>query len=56
MPTSRPPETRQTTWQLPWLRMSLILRRMAAEGRSSDAEIAELTALRDRIARRGWFN
>ncbi len=43
-------------WQLPWLRVSLILRRMSRNGDCRREELAELVAVRRELAQRGWFN
>jgi hypothetical protein len=56
MPTFDPPQTRIATWQLPWLRVSLILRQMAGNADCRDEDLAELLTLRRRLAQRGWFN
>jgi len=56
MPTSNPPHTRPSSWQLPWLRLSLILRRMEASAECRDDDIADLLILRRNLAQRGWFN
>ena len=44
------------TWQLPWLRVTLILRTMAANPRCKDEDLAELLVVRQRLAQDGWFN
>jgi hypothetical protein len=56
MKTSDPSDTRQATWQLPWLRVSLILRRMAGNGQYRDEDLQALLAMRRSLAQRGWFN
>lgn len=56
MTTFDPPRAHTTTWQLPWLRVSLILRQMAANAECCDDDLAELLTLRRRLAQRGWFN
>ena len=56
MPAANPPSTRPVTWQLPWLRVSLILRRMAANTECRAEDIAALLVIRRNLARRGWFN
>jgi hypothetical protein len=58
MPTSEPThiEQQRATWQLPWLRLSLIARRMSRHGDSYAEEIQEILALRRSVAQRGWFN
>ena len=55
MTTFDPPHS-GTAWQLPWLRVSLILRQMATNGECRDEDVAELVAMRQELARRGWFN
>jgi len=55
MHTFDPPQTGQA-WQLPWLRVSLILRQMAANGDCHDDDVAELLAVRRQLVRHGWFN
>ena len=55
MHTFDPPQT-GATWQLPWLRVSLILRQMSASGDCPDEDVAELLAMRRQLVRRGWFN
>jgi len=42
-------------WQLPWLRVSLILRTMAGDA-CRDDELAALLAMRRELAQAGWFN
>ena len=44
------------TWQLPWLRVSLILRRMVANSECRDEDLSALLAMRRMVAQRGWFN
>ncbi len=56
MATSSLSYTRQPTWQLPWLRVSLILRRMAGNTECLDEDVAEILAVRRNLAQRGWFN
>ena len=57
MPTYNPADARQqATWQLPWLRVSLILRRMVANADCRDEDFAALLAMRRTLAQRGWFN
>lgn len=56
MTTFDPPHTRSVTWQLPWLRVSLILRQMAGNGNCRDEDLVELLAMRRRVAQDGWFN
>jgi hypothetical protein len=57
MPTFNPADARQqATWQLPWLRVSLILRRMVANVDCRDEDFAALLAMRRTLAQRGWFN
>jgi len=48
--------SRPAPWQLPWLRVSLILRRMTADAECHDDDVQELLALRRTLAGRGWFN
>jgi hypothetical protein len=55
MTTFDPPRTGQA-WQLPWLRVSLILRQMAARGDGHDEDLAALLTTRRELAQRGWFN
>ena len=55
MTTFDPPHT-GPAWQLPWLRVSLILRQMAVAGECCDEDVAELLAMRRQLAQRGWFN
>ena len=57
MPIFDPPRSaRAATWQLPWLRVTLILRAMAANPQCRDEDLVELLALRRRLAQDGWFN
>jgi hypothetical protein len=56
MPIFNPADANRTTWQLPWLRVSLILRRMAADLDCRDEDFNELVAMRRTLAQRGWFN
>ncbi len=51
-----PKTSRPTAWQLPWLRLSLILRHMSANPECRDEDIAELVTMRRNLAQRGWFN
>ena len=44
------------TWQLPWLRVTLILRTMTARPDCRDEDLAELLTMRRRLAQGGWFN
>ena len=55
MPTFNPADAHRTTWQLPWLRLSLILRRMAASAECEE-DFIELLAMRQSLAQQGWFN
>jgi hypothetical protein len=55
MTTFDPPHTGRP-WQLPWLRVALILRQMAASGAGCDEDVAEMLAVRRQLAQRGWFN
>ena len=56
MATSNLSDTRQPTWQLPWLRVSLILRQMAGNAECRDEDVAAILAIRRNLAQRGWFN
>ena len=56
MTTSDPPNTHSTAWQLPWLRVSLILRQMAGNRECRREDLAAVLAMRHLIMRRGWFN
>jgi len=56
MATSSLSNTRQSTWQLPWLRVSLILRQMAGNADCRDEDMAEIVAIRRNLAQCGWFN
>lgn len=56
MTTSDSPNTGATTWQLPWLRVSLILRQMAGNSECRREDVAAILAMRGLIMRRGWFN
>ena len=56
MTTSDSPNTHSTTWQLPWLRVSLILRQMAGNRECRREDLAAVLAMRHLIMRRGWFN
>jgi hypothetical protein len=56
MPTFDPPQTQTAAWQLPWLRVSLILRQMAGNADCSNEDLTELLSLRRRLAECGWFN
>ena len=56
MPVFDPSHPRTGTWQLPWLRIALILRTMAADAESRDDDLAELLTMRRELARQGWFN
>ena len=51
-----PPRPGTATWQLPWLRVTLILRTMTANPRCRDEDLADLLAVRRRLAQDGWFN
>jgi len=51
-----PTAPRSTTWQLPWLRVSLILRKMAVNAECHDEDLAELLKTRRSLVQRGWFN
>lgn len=55
MPVFDPSHTRTGTWQLPWLRVSLILRTMAADAESPDDDLAELLTMRRELAGQGWL-
>jgi hypothetical protein len=54
MTTFDPPQTGQA-WQLPWLRIELILRNLK-KGKGRDEDIAQLLAMRRELEQRGWFN
>lgn len=56
MTTFDPPHLGSACWQLPWLRVALILRTMAADLDGADEDLAELLAMRRRLAQDGWFN
>ena len=56
MATSNASNVQCTAWQLPWLRISLILRRMTRSAECRDEDLAELLAMRRNLAQRGWFN
>ena len=56
MPTFNPANAQHPTWQLPWLRVSLILRQMAANEECGDEDVAALLAMRRSLATCGWFN
>ena len=56
MTTFDPPQSGSATWQLPWLRVTLILRTMAATPQCRDEDLAELLRMRRRLAQDGWFN
>jgi hypothetical protein len=50
------PSAPSAAWQLPWLRVSLILRRMVDSTDCRAEDLAELAAMRHRVAVGGWFN
>jgi len=56
MATTNLSYTRQSSWQLPWLRVSLILRQMAGNAECLDEDLAAILAIRRNLAQRGWFN
>ena len=56
MATSDPPNAHPTTWQLPWLRVSLILRQMASNSECRREDVAAILAMRRHIMQGGWFN
>lgn len=56
MPTFDPPRSGAATWQLPWLRVSLILRAMATNTDCRDEDLTEALMMRRRLAQDGWFN
>jgi hypothetical protein len=56
MITPKASTTHPTTWQLPWLRLSLILRHMSANPAGREEDIAGLLTMRRNLAQRGWFN
>ncbi len=49
-------DERSTAWQLPWLRVALILRTMVNDRECGRDDVLPLLALRHRLAQRGWFN
>ena len=55
MQTFDPPRE-GSAWQLPWLRLSLILRQMARNEDCGAEDLRDLLAMRREIARAGWFN
>lgn len=55
MTTSDPPNA-HPTWQLPWLRVSLILRQMAGNSECRREDVAAILAMRRHIMQDGWFN
>ena len=50
----QPPRT--ATWQLPWLRVALILRAMTDDAECPPEDLGPMLALRERLTQRGWFN
>ena len=48
--------SRTATWQLPWLRVALIIRTMAGDADCRPEDLGPMLALRQRLAERGWFN
>ena len=54
MPTFEP--FRPATWQLPWLRVTLILRTMSGNAACTDDDRASMLALQRRLTQHGWFN
>ena len=48
--------SRTATWQLPWLRVALILRTMADAADCRPEDLGPMLALRERLTQRGWFN
>jgi hypothetical protein len=55
MTTFDPPRP-GAAWQLPWLRLSLILRQMATSAECRHEDLVGLLAVRRELAQRGWFN
>ena len=43
-------------WQLPWLRLCLIMRQMASRADCHDEDLRELIGLRRELEQCGWFN
>ena len=57
MPTFNPADAPHTTaWQLPWLRVSLILRQMASNSECRVEDVEALLVMRRALVERGWFN
>jgi len=48
--------SRTATWQLPWLRVALIIRTMAGDDDCRPEDLGPMLALRRRITQGGWFN
>jgi hypothetical protein len=44
------------TWQLPWLRVALILRTMAGDTNCPKEDLLPMLALRQQLTQHGWFN
>jgi hypothetical protein len=55
MATPEPTYSTQALWQLPWLRLSLIARRMVRDVDARD-DLEAILALRRSVAQKGWFN
>ena len=51
-----PSHTGTRSWQLPWLRMSLILRKMAGDPECLDEDLQGMLAMRRKLTKQGWFN
>ena len=51
-----PPHAGSPTWQLPWLRLSLILRQMTTNEDCGEEDLAELLTVRRILSQQGWFN
>ena len=48
--------SRTAAWQLPWLRVALILRAMADDAECPPEDLGPMLVLRERLTQRGWFN
>jgi hypothetical protein len=48
--------SRTATWQLPWLRVALIIRTMAGNADCRPEDLGSMLVLRQRLTQRGWFN
>jgi hypothetical protein len=53
-----PAPTLSALWQLPWLRVSLIIRRLELPSSSEDCQddLVALLELRSELETSGWFN